>query len=175
MIDRMLEQRTAINRVLADDCKVNMSITWQDEDVLQSLNKALKPVRESTDVLSWENYVTASSLLPVLCLIKEDTLAPSDEDGQLTSNLKAGIMSILYEKYEALPEASRQLMHKTTFLDPRYRGDYDPNVEETKKMRGRSGHPRQESTVNAPRERRGSTKWGGSRRWAAAQKKKKLC
>ncbi|KAL1246741.1 hypothetical protein QQF64_034326 [Cirrhinus molitorella] len=75
-----------------------------------------------------------SSLLPVLCLIKEDTLAPSDDDRQLTANLTAGIMSILDKKYEALPEASRQLMRKTTFLDLRYRGDYDPNVEETKKM-----------------------------------------
>ncbi len=134
MIDKMLEQRTAVNRVLADDRKANVSITWQDEDVLQSLNKALKPLSEFTDILSGENYVTASSLLPVLRLIKEDTLAPSDEDGQLTANLKAGIISILDEKYGALPEASRQLMQKATFLDPRYRGDYDPNVEETKKM-----------------------------------------
>ncbi len=118
MIDRMLEQRTAINRVLADDRKANVSITWQDEDVLQSLNKALKPVSEFTDILSGENYVTASSLLPVLRLIKEDTLAPSDEDRQLTANLKAGIISILDEKYGALPEASRQLMRKATFLDP---------------------------------------------------------
>lgn len=67
----MLEQRTAINRVLAEDRKVNVSITWQDEDVLQSLNKALKPVSEFTDILSGENYVTASSLLPVLRLNKE--------------------------------------------------------------------------------------------------------
>ncbi|KAL0148626.1 hypothetical protein M9458_056066 [Cirrhinus mrigala] len=89
MIDRMLEQRTAINRVLDEDRKVNVSITWQDEDVLQSLNKALKPVK--------------------------DTLAPSDDDSQLTANLKAGIMSILDEKYEALPEASQQLMRKTAF------------------------------------------------------------
>ncbi|XP_057214206.1 uncharacterized protein LOC130568954 [Triplophysa rosa] len=121
MIDKMLEQRTAINRVLADDQYV--IITW------------LKPMSEFTDILSGENDVTASSLLPVLRLIKEDTLAPSDEDGQLTANLKAGIISILDEKYRALPEASRQLMRKATFLDLRYRGDYyDPNVEETKKM-----------------------------------------
>lgn len=101
---------------------------------MQSLNKALKPVSEFTDILSGENYVTASSLLPVLRLIKEDTLAPSDDDSQLTANLKAGIMSILDEKYKALPEASQQLMRKTTFLDPRYKGDYDSNVEEIKKM-----------------------------------------
>ncbi|XP_077100033.1 E3 SUMO-protein ligase ZBED1 [Siphateles boraxobius] len=106
MIDRMLEQRTAINRVLADDRKVNVSITWQDEDVAIV-----------------EQSVKA-----------KDTLAPSDEDGHLTANLKAGIMSILDDKYKALPEASLQLIRKTTFLDPRYRGDYDPNVEETKKM-----------------------------------------
>lgn len=134
MIDRMLEQRPAINRVLADDRKANVSITWQDEDVLQSVNKALKPVSEFTDILSGENYVTVSSLLPMLHLIKEDTLAPSNEDGQLTASLKAGIIAILDEKYEALPEESKELMRKATFLDPRYRGNYDPNVDETRRI-----------------------------------------
>lgn len=81
-----------------------------------------------------ESYVTASSLLLVLHLIKEATMFQSDEDGQLTANHKAGIILILEEKYEALPEASRQLMHKATFLDPCYRADYDTNVEETKRM-----------------------------------------
>lgn len=133
MIERMLEQ-TAINRVLADDRKANVSITWQDEDVLQSVNKALKPVSEFTDILSGEDHVTVSSLLPMLHLIKEDTLAPSNEDGQLTANLKAGIIAILDEKYKALPEASQELMHKATFLYPCYQGNCDPNVEETKRM-----------------------------------------
>ncbi|KAK0146818.1 hypothetical protein N1851_013837 [Merluccius polli] len=72
-------QRQAIKLVVADDCKANVSLTWQDKDVLQSVNKVLKPVGKFTDILSSENYVTALSLLPVLHLIKEDTLAPSDE------------------------------------------------------------------------------------------------
>lgn len=75
-----------------------------------------------------------SSLLPMLHLIKEDTLAPSNEDGQLTASLKASIIAILDEKYEALPEESKELMRKATFLDLRYRGNYDPNVDETRRI-----------------------------------------
>ena len=38
------------------------------------------------------------------------------------------------EKYKALPQASQELMRKATFLDPRYRGEYDSNVNELKRM-----------------------------------------
>lgn len=137
MIDRMLEQRRAINRVLADDRKAdNVTIDWQTNEVLESMNKALKPVSEFTDVLSSENCITASALLPVLELIKEETLGPSDDDTTLTASFKAGIVTILREKYEAptLPEGSRNLLRKATFMDPRYKGDYDSNVRETKRM-----------------------------------------
>ena len=68
----------------------------------------------------------------MLQLIKEDTLAPDDEDTPLTVSLKASIIKILDEKYAALPEASVDLLRKATFMDPRYRGDYDANVDETK-------------------------------------------
>ena len=137
MIDRMLEQRRAINRVLSDDRKAdNVTIDWQTHGVLESMNKALKPVSEFTDVLSSENCITASALLPVLELIKEETLGPSDDDTTLTASFKAGIVTILREKYEAptLPEGSRDLLRKATFMDPRYKGGYDSDVRETKRM-----------------------------------------
>ena len=121
----MLEQKQAINRVLAEDRKTNVNITWQDEDVLLAMNEALKPVSDFTDILSGENSVTASSLLPVLHLVKQGTLAPFVEDTKLTADLKAGILHVLEEKYKALPQASQELMRKATFLDPRYRGEYD--------------------------------------------------
>ena len=121
----MLEQKQAINRVLAEDRKTNVNISWQDEDVLLAMNEALKPVSDFTDILSGENYVTASSLLPVLHLVTQGTLAPFVEDTKLTADLKAGILHVLEEKYKALPQASLELMRKATFLDPRYRGEYD--------------------------------------------------
>jgi hypothetical protein len=43
----MLEQKQAINRVLAEDRKTNVNISWQDEDVLLAMDEALKPDRHS--------------------------------------------------------------------------------------------------------------------------------
>ena len=88
----MLEQK---QDRLAEDRKTNVNITWQDEDVLLAMNEALKPVRDFTDILSGENSVTASSLLPVLHLVKQGTLAPFVEDAKLTADLKAGILHVL--------------------------------------------------------------------------------
>lgn len=59
----MLEQEQAIKRVFAQDksrCPLPQ-LTWQDISVLESVNNALKPVADFTDILSGENYVTVSS------------------------------------------------------------------------------------------------------------------
>lgn len=135
MIERMLEQKVAINRVLEEDRKAEVKIDWQTADVLTAMNKALQPVSEFTDAMSSEKNVTASALLPLLQLIEEDTLAPDDDDTSLTQAYKAGIIKILHEKYDvprSLPEKSLVLLRKATFLDPRYRGDCDDDVEATK-------------------------------------------
>ncbi|KAL2083830.1 hypothetical protein ACEWY4_019348 [Coilia grayii] len=65
MVERILEQAQAIRHVLSDDRRSNLSLTWQDTDVLQAVQKALKPVSDFTDILSGENYVTSSSVLPM--------------------------------------------------------------------------------------------------------------
>lgn len=115
MVERILEQAQAIRHVLSDDRRSNLSLTWQDTDVLQAVHDALKPVSDFTDILSGENYVTSSSLLPMLKLCREDVLAASNDDVQLTKSIKAGILAKLEIKYE--DDAVRELMRKCTFLD----------------------------------------------------------
>lgn len=90
---------------------------------MQAVHNALKPVSDFTDVLSGETYVTSSSILPMLQLCKDDVLAVSDEDVQLTKSIKTGILAKLEAKYES--DSVRKLMRKCTFLDPRYRGGYE--------------------------------------------------
>ncbi|KAK0134379.1 hypothetical protein N1851_030036 [Merluccius polli] len=71
------------------------SLTWQDVDVLDSINKALKPV---SDIL-----------LPHLCLCHHIISSPSaptpilaeaENDAYLTKDLKAGILTQLELKYD---------------------------------------------------------------------------
>lgn len=59
MVERVLEQLPAIRRVLVEDQKHDhLNPTWQDVSVLESINAAMKPVADFTDVLSGETYAS---------------------------------------------------------------------------------------------------------------------
>ena len=67
MVARVLEQEPAIRQVLSSDRKTAHLIpTWQDMNVLESLNKALSPLADLTDIISGEDYVTISTLKPLM-------------------------------------------------------------------------------------------------------------
>lgn len=83
-----MEQIPAIRRVLDDRRHQHLNPSWQNIAVLESVNAALKPAAEFTDLLSGESYVTVSSVKPVLKLLTEDMLKPSNEDTTLTSDIK---------------------------------------------------------------------------------------
>ena len=121
MIDRILEQAPAIRAVLSEDRTAgrNVSLTWQDMDVLTAINKALKPVAEFTDILSAEKYVTSSSILPLLNLCRNDVLAVKPGDVTLTAEIKVGIVDRLNGYYRSAEAQMR--LRKCTILDPRYR------------------------------------------------------
>ncbi len=123
MVARVLEQAPAIRRVLDERRSQHLIPTWQDIEVLESVNAALKKVTDFTDALSSEKTVTASSVKPVLRLLSEDLLLPTEEDTELTRNLKRKMVSVMEDKYSA--PATQQLLAKATFIDPRYR-DINP-------------------------------------------------
>lgn len=59
MIQRVLEQQRALSDVLSADKKFRHLVpTWQDVDVLESINQALQPLQVFTDALSSESYVS---------------------------------------------------------------------------------------------------------------------
>lgn len=109
MVEHILEQAQAIRHILSDD-RSNLSLTWQDTDILQAVHDALKPVCDFTDIFSGENDVTSSSVLPMLKLCREEVLAVSNEEVQFTKSPKAGVFAKLEIKYEA--DAVRELIWK---------------------------------------------------------------
>ncbi|KAJ8354692.1 hypothetical protein SKAU_G00222590 [Synaphobranchus kaupii] len=131
MVARIIEQQRAIQQVLGEDRKASVTLRWQDIDLLTAVNEALKPVAELTNVLSGETCVTGSSVIPMLNLIREDIMAPSDDDVALTAEMKATIVYKLDGKYT--DEPMRLLLRKCTFLDPRYGGTFEAS-EELKRM-----------------------------------------
>ncbi|XP_074543295.1 E3 SUMO-protein ligase ZBED1-like [Halichoeres trimaculatus] len=133
MVERVLEQQPAIHRVLSSDRKTRHLLpSWQDLEVLESVNKALSPFQEFTDALSDENHVSISYLRPVLHLFNTSMLAEKGGDTDLTKSLKGKILNYLNTKYEE----SKELLNMTSFLDPRFRTQYF-SMEETQTIRER--------------------------------------
>ena len=63
MVVRLLEQEKVIQQVFSNDRKtLHLIPSWQDIDLLESLDKTLSPFADLTDILSWEKYVTMSSM-----------------------------------------------------------------------------------------------------------------
>nr|XP_055027515.1 E3 SUMO-protein ligase ZBED1-like [Misgurnus anguillicaudatus] len=123
MIERFLEQEKAITRVLGADKKTRHLVpTWQDLEVLEATNKAVKPLQDFTDALSGESYVSVSCIKPVLHLFKTSLLLPEEEDLELTKTIKANIMRYLESKYCDLEK--EELLDIATLLDPRFRTTY---------------------------------------------------
>lgn len=74
-------------------------VTTQAVSVLESINAAVKPVADFTDVFTGEKYITMSSVKPVLGLLKGELLSPDPSDTALTANIKENMRRVLTEKY----------------------------------------------------------------------------
>lgn len=93
MVERIIEQEKAISHVLRADKKARHLVpTWQDMDVLESMNKALSPLKEFT--LSGEHYPSVSYLKPVLHLFNNQILKHQDDDIPLTTTIKESILTL---------------------------------------------------------------------------------
>jgi len=124
MVKRVLEQECAVRAVLSADRKVSHLVpTWQDIEVLQSINSALSPLSSLTDILSGETYVTVSAVLPMLQLIESNILMEKDDDTQLTKDLKIRVITDLQSRYPVSNEVHK-ILQLATFLDPRFKLKY---------------------------------------------------
>ncbi len=121
MVARVLEQEKTIRVVLGADRKTSHLIpTWQDIDVLQSIDRALSPLLSLTDILSGESYVTVSAVLPMIQLIESHILKEDQDDTQLTKGIKRSIIADLVSRYPSNGEMF-EMLQLATFLDPRFK------------------------------------------------------
>ncbi|XP_039472730.1 E3 SUMO-protein ligase ZBED1-like [Oreochromis aureus] len=125
----VLEQLPAISHVLSSDRKARHLVpTWQDVEVLEALNKTLSPLTDFTDALSGEQYVSISSVKPVLHLFETSVVAVQEDDLDLTRSIKSKVLVYLQEKYS--DPNTQELLDIATSLDPRFKMDY---IHEDKK------------------------------------------
>ncbi|XP_013876005.1 zinc finger BED domain-containing protein 1 [Austrofundulus limnaeus] len=133
MIDRVLEQERALSKVLSADMKTRPLVpTWQDIEVLEAVQKALKPLQDFTDALSGEDYVTLSYVRPVLHLIRpvlhllnKSLLAPAEGESALCKSIKTSIVEYLNNKFADPPTSD--LLDTASFVDPRFKAKYIPS------------------------------------------------
>lgn len=127
MVQRFLEQKEPIRLVLGADRKTSHLVpTWQDIDVIQSINAALEPLKNLTDLLSGETYVTVSAVMPIVHLIENDILKEEDTDSTLTGDIKRKIRVDLRHRYSTacLSEECINILNTASFLDPRFKDKY---------------------------------------------------
>ncbi len=133
MIARILEQEEAIRRVLCSDRKTaSLNLTWQDKDVLQSMNQVLSKLSELTDILSGENYVTISSVLPMIELLNNTLLKQCDDDTDLVASMKKTVKDDINSRYT--DKKTITLLRLSSLLDPRFKSKYieEVSLEEIK-------------------------------------------
>lgn len=123
MIERVLEQEKANGQVLGSDRKTRHLVpTWQDIDVLESVNNAIKPLHTFTDALSGETYVSVSYLKPVLRLFNHSLLKSGEGETELTQKIKSSILEYLNSRYS--DPATDDLLDMASLMDPRFRTTY---------------------------------------------------
>lgn len=89
---------------------------------MEAVNKALAPLVEFTDALSGEEYVTISSVKPVLHILHSRVLAEEEDDVALTKAIKSDILAYLDDKFSDLPTV--ELLDTASFVDPRFKAAY---------------------------------------------------
>lgn len=123
MVARILEQEEAIRRVLSTDRKTaSLNLTWQDKDVLQSMNQVLSKLSELTDILSGENYVTVSSVLPMVELLNNSLLKQCEDDTDLVASMKKIVQDDINSRYTDSEIVT--LLRLASLLDPRFKSKY---------------------------------------------------
>lgn len=136
MMERVLEQESAISQVLKADRKTRqLAPSWQDVEVMECVKKALGPLRDFTDALSGEDYVSVSYVKPVLHLLKVNILEPSEEDIELTNTMRTTILSYLNDKYQ--DPTTDALLDMASLVDPRFKSQYIA-TEKTEEIQARA-------------------------------------
>lgn len=89
---------------------------------MESIKKALGPLRDFTDALSGEDYVSVSYVKPVRYLLKMNLLKLNDDDSELTQTMKTTVLDYLTEKYQ--DPKTGALLDIASLVDPRFKTQY---------------------------------------------------
>ena len=130
MIERILEQQTAICAVLMEN-RSDRSLLPSTDDftVLEELVNVLRPIQQATELLSGSKYATVSCMFPVLQQLLKHSLKTSEEDSSVMKSIKESIAQDLATRYQ--DSELSMLLQIASFLDPRFKEQ--PYLSETER------------------------------------------
>ena len=104
--------------------------------VIKVIDEALAPLSCLTDMLSGEEHVTVSVVIPMLCLMETKILKEKDSDTQLTKDLKQRIYTDIKLWYDSYDPSVLNFLNMASVLDPCFKLDYVDSeiVPELKKL-----------------------------------------
>ena len=131
MVERFLEQQSAMCAVLAEDRK-GWQLLPRDTDitVYETVRDVLAPIRDFTDAVSGEKKVTISCVIPVLWKIFS-VLAISDKDTALAEQMKQVLADDLKMRYDN--PKMKMVLECATFLDIRFKDTFVDSPDDIKK------------------------------------------
>jgi len=130
LIEVIIEQElglTSFLRAYKNGGYKNLDLQELDIIVLKNLSCILQPIREITDNLAGDSYVTGSAILPVISSLKSKLsqitqLNESDDtdiNGGQIKNMYTTIIEVLDQRYQ-----DNKLLIMCTVLDPRFKVEY---------------------------------------------------
>ena len=95
--------------ILNSDCGTSHIVpTWQDLDVLQTIDSAISSLSSLTGILSGERYVTVSAVLLMLHILDTDLLKGDITDIELTKDIKHHVVEDIKGRYSKLDDTVNQ-------------------------------------------------------------------
>lgn len=120
MIERILEQQTAICAVLMENRSDRSLLPTSEEfTVLEELASVLKPIQQATELLSGSKYATVSCMFPVLKQLLQHSLKPKEDDSSVMKSIKESVAQDLITRYQDTEVDT--LLKIAAFLDPRFK------------------------------------------------------
>lgn len=135
MIDRLIEQRSAVTAVLnnrsitSSQIACGLEIAEKEWQLLEELRDCLVPFEKATKIMSSENSPTASIIQPLTFSIRTNFLGTNDKDSASLRIFKSVIRNDFVKRFSIDPTHQHSLMGNfsstlldfCTFLDPRYK------------------------------------------------------
>lgn len=87
MIERFLEVKTQVNDILLSIPNDQMLVTGKEFELLNNVLTMLRPLEEATKIVSGDKYCTASTVIPIVSIIK-DKLGKLSDNTQEAKDIK---------------------------------------------------------------------------------------